>query len=87
MAGKNEVLEIEEAVDIFSELRAKHEQNSLNTIVVHELIRLELSLHERARLLRNAKKKPVSKKKIQKRIQAGDSENTGGHDREGTVSD
>ena len=63
MAVNNDLLEIEEAIDIFSELRARHEKNGQSNVVVLELTRLELSLHERARALRAKKPKIVSKKK------------------------
>ena len=63
MSFENELLEIEEAIDVFAELRSKHEQNGRRVLVVLELTRLELSLHERARSLRNQNEKSGAKKR------------------------
>jgi len=69
MSYQNELLEIEEAIDVFAELRYKHEQNGRRALVVLELTRFELSLHERARALRNQNVKSVMKKRKPKKSQ------------------
>ena len=71
MSVKNEIYEIEEAIDVFSDLRLKHEKGSQNNLVVLELTKLELTLHERARYLRGQSVKPMVKRKKGKQPAVG----------------
>jgi len=58
MSAKTGIVEIEMAIDIFSEVRSRYENDGENNLVAFELIRLELKLYERARILRKRSTKP-----------------------------
>ncbi len=63
MPFQNELNELEETIDTFSELRTRLERENPESLAVIELTRLELKLHEQARSLRRHRDSPTGLKK------------------------